>query len=253
MGLEAVTFDVWNTLMVHEYYDDRLKNHRMKCIRQALGDAGIAFTCPQIKAAYDYTEECLSSTWKSERDVSLESHLGLFLEGLGLELDDDLIEIIREPYAHALLHFRPQLIDGAADLLKGLQKQGYRIGLISNTGRTPGRTMRIVLEDYDISGCFDAMIFSDEIGYIKPNRKIFEKALAGLGTLPEKAVHVGDHPLLDVYGARACGWKAIHFTRYMANFEKYAAKYYSANGRVSEPDWTTDSLGEVEKALEAMR
>jgi putative hydrolase of the HAD superfamily len=247
--IDTVTFDLWNTLVVHEYYDNRLRTHRMRSIMEALRSAGYDFTWNEIDAAYEFTEEELTAVWKSERDLDNDAHLALFLEGLGLEDVDKLKEVIREPYVHALLHFRPKLVDGARDLLFSLKGRGYRIGLISNTGRTPGRTMRTVLEGYRLLRCFDAMTFSDETGYIKPNRRIFEVALRDLGARPEHTVHVGDHPLLDVYGAKSCGCHAILFTKYKENFEKYASKYYEANGRHCEADCTVEALPDVESAL----
>ncbi|OPY28266.1 MAG: putative HAD-hydrolase [Methanocella sp. PtaU1.Bin125] len=247
--IDTVTFDVWNTLVVHEFYDDRLKLHRISSIMEALRAEGYVITGEQMDAAYDYTEASLAAVWKSERDVGNDTHLALFLEGLGLDVSDALIDAIREPYSHALLHFRPKLVDGAAELLVGLKRQGYRIGLISNTGRTPGRTMRKVLDGYGLTKCFDAMTFSDEVCYIKPNPRIFALALDSLRAKPESTVHVGDNPLLDVYGARACGIGAILFTKYMDRFEQYASKYYSANGRQCEPDCRVDALPLVEKAL----
>jgi putative hydrolase of the HAD superfamily len=60
---------------------------------------------------------------------------------------------------------------------------------------------------------------------------------------------VGDHPLLDVYGAKAVGARAILFTKYAENFEKYASQYYSANGRHRTPDCAVDELSEVGAAL----
>jgi putative hydrolase of the HAD superfamily len=87
------------------------------------------------------------------------------------------------------------------------------------------------------------------VGYIKPNPRIFEIALHDLGAVPEHTVHVGDNPLLDVYGAKASGCRAILFTTYSENFEKYASKYYEANGRRSEADCTVGALPEVEAAL----
>jgi putative hydrolase of the HAD superfamily len=247
--IDTVTFDLWNTLVVHEYYDNRLRIHRMRSIMEALRGAGYDFSWEEINSAYEFTEAELAAVWKCERDLDNEAHLALFIEGLGLGDVDWLKEVIREPYAHALLHFRPMLVDGAKDLLPSLKARGYRIGLISNTGRTPGRTMRTVLEGYGLHRCFDAMTFSDETGYIKPNRRIFEIALHDLGARPEHTVHVGDNPLLDVYGAKACGVRAILFTKYQENFEKYASKYYEAKGRQCEADYTVEALPEVESAL----
>ena len=247
--IDTVTFDVWNTLVVHEFYDNRLRIHRMRSILEALRDAGYDFTWEQIDAAYEFTEARLTAAWKSERDLGNDTHLALFLEGLGLDTGDRQKDVVREPYSHALLHFRPRLVDGAKDLLLALKRRGYRIGLISNTGRTPGRTMRKVLDCYGLLESFDAMTWSDEAGYIKPSRRIFEIALRDLGSEPHRTVHVGDHPLLDVYGAKSSGIGAILFTKYMENFEKYASKYYAANGRHSEPDCEVDALPKVETAL----
>lgn len=247
--IDTVTFDLWNTLVVHDYYDNRLRVHRMRSIMDALHGAGYHFTWEEINSAYEFTEAELIAVWRAERDVSNEAHIALFLEGLGLEGVDHLREVIRKPYAQALLRFRPKLVDGAKDLLFALKGRGYRIGLISNTGRTPGRTMRTVLEDYGLHKCFDAMTYSDETGYIKPNRRIFEVALRDLGARPEHTVHVGDNPLLDVYGAKAAGCRAILFTKYQEDFEKYASKYYEANGRHSEADCSVNALPDVEAAL----
>ncbi|HMK45409.1 MAG TPA: HAD family hydrolase [Methanocella sp.] len=252
MPIDTITFDVWNTLIVHEYYDDRLKIHRMKSIHSALNHRGYEVSWEQTARAYDYTEECLTTVWKNERDISNDSHLALFIEGLGMEADDSLTEIIREPYNHALLHFPPKMVDGARDLLASLSDSGYKIGLISNTGRTPGKVMRKVLDSHGVTPYFSTMIFSDETGYIKPNRRIFEKAIASIGSIPERTVHIGDHPLLDIYGARACNYKAILFTKYTANFTKYASRYYSANGRVSDPDFTVEELSGINDALASL-
>jgi putative hydrolase of the HAD superfamily len=52
-----------------------------------------------------------------------------------------------------------------------------------------------------------------------------------------------------VYGAKAAGARAILFTKYRENFEKYASKYYEANGRHSEADLKVDTLPEIEAAL----
>jgi putative hydrolase of the HAD superfamily len=250
--LEAVTFDVWNTLLVHEFYDDRLTNARISRVEMSLENAGFRISRECLLDAYEYTEERLSILWKQEKDIGLDGHITLFLDGLGLEPDERTKDIIREPYALALLDFRPSMVDGARDVLDSLKNMGYRIGLISNTGRTPGSTIRIVLESYGLLSYFDRTTFSNEVGYIKPNRRIFERALAGLGSTPDKAVHIGDSMLLDIYGARAAGMKSILFNKYSERFEKYATRYYDANGRYEKPDETVGDLAKVVAAVERL-
>jgi putative hydrolase of the HAD superfamily len=250
--IDTVTFDVWNTLLVHEFYDDRVKRARIGRIESALSAAGFHISNCDVSKAYEYTEARLSSLWRRERDVSLEGHVIMFLDGLGLEASDRNKDTIREPYARALLDFEPALVDGAREALMGLKGRGYKIGLISNTGRTPGETIKLVLRGRDIYGYFDSMVFSNEVGYVKPNRRIFERALEGLGSRAESTVHVGDSMLLDVYGSRTAGMRSILFNKYSERFERYASRYYEAGGRRGTPDVTVERLADVAAALEKL-
>ncbi len=250
--IDTVTFDVWNTLLVHEFYDDRVKHARIRCIGGALARAGLRADYDGLLKAYEHSEARLTSLWRQERDASLDSHVAMFLEGLGLEATDRNMGIIREPYARALLDFEPALVEGARETLAGLKEKGYRLGLISNTGRTPGVTIRFVLGRHGILEYFDSMAFSNEVGYVKPNRRIFEHALEGLGSEPKNTVHVGDSMLLDVYGARTAGMRAILFNKYSERFERYALRYYDAGGRCETPDVTVDRLTDVACALEKL-
>lgn len=251
--IDTVTFDLWNTLLIHEYHDDRVKNARIERMLDALNRNGHGFTIDEMLKAYDYTEEYLAGTWKEEKDLDIDEHLALFLTGLGLEVEEQLLDVIREPYMYALFKFCPKIIDGAIPLLAGIKSDGYRVGLISNTGRTPGVTIRKILDRYGMSGYFDSMIYSNEVGYIKPNRKIFEIALEKLNASAENTVHIGDSRLLDIYGARSCGMSAILFDRYSAGFEKYAEKYYDAKGRRSEPDATVGSLEDITGVIKGLK
>ncbi len=250
--IDTVTFDVWNTLLVHEFYDDRVKQARIGRIERALSGAGFHVNDDDVTKAYEYTEARLASLWRRERDVGLEGHIAMFLDGLGLEASDRNKDTIREPYARALLDFKPALVEGARETLAGIKKKGYKIGLISNTGRTPGETIKLVLEGYGIYGYFDSMVFSDEVGYVKPGRRIFERALEGLGSSAERAAHVGDSTLLDVYGSRTAGMRSILFNKYAGRFERYASRYYEAGGRREKPDVTVDRLADVAAALERL-
>ena len=60
-----------------------------------------------------------------------------------------------------------------------------------------------------LSPLFDTILISDAEGISKPDRQIFHRALERLNTNPAQAVFVGDHPEVDVAGARAAGMQAI--------------------------------------------
>ena len=65
------------------------------------------------------------------------------------------------------------------------------------------------LECLELSPMFDAILISDAEGIVKPDCRIFHRALERLEASPAHAVFVGDHPEVDVAGARAAGLRAI--------------------------------------------
>lgn len=58
---------------------------------------------------------------------------------------------------------------------------------------------------------FDPVVVSGDHGYRKPDRRLFDRALAHLGVAPEHAVYVGNDMHRDVYGAREAGMTTIMF------------------------------------------
>jgi putative hydrolase of the HAD superfamily len=100
---------------------------------------------------------------------------------------------------------------GAAEAVRELASRGVALGIISNTGRTPGVTLRRVLERHDLLRHFTAVSYSDEVGYRKPDAEIFRRTLAGLGVEAGEAAHVGDNPVADVQGAQGVGMRGVHY------------------------------------------
>ena len=112
-------------------------------------------------------------------------------------------------YARPALLVPPAVDPGARGALDALAARGYTVVLISNTMRTPGATLRKLLEQYGLLGFFKHTTFSDEVGIRKPARGIFALSLRAVGGDPATAVHVGDDAVLDVEGARGAGMRVI--------------------------------------------
>src|ERR1051326_5628828 len=66
------------------------------------------------------------------------------------------------------------------DLLRELRRR-YRLILISNTNEDHAR---YVVQNYPVLRYFDAKIFSFEVGAMKPDRRIYERAIAVSGSRP---------------------------------------------------------------------
>ena len=59
-----------------------------------------------------------------------------------------------------------------------------------------------------------AVISSEGVGCYKPDRRLFEAAIAELGVEPSECAYVGDRQFEDVMGARTVGMKAIWINRF---------------------------------------
>jgi putative hydrolase of the HAD superfamily len=116
-----------------------------------------------------------------------------------------------EAYTQPILSELPIPVDGAADVLVELRSRGLRLAVICNTGRTPGKILRIILERLDLLKHLSVQTFSDELGLRKPRAELFERTLAALAVAPQDAMHVGDTLATDIAGARAIGMRAVHF------------------------------------------
>ena len=78
---------------------------------------------------------------------------------------------------------------------------------------TPSTILREHLEKHGLLEWFDHWSFSDEVGVYKPDRRIFDHALAGLGGVdPAEAAHIGDLRRTDIAGAKALGITAVRYT-----------------------------------------
>ncbi len=100
----------------------------------------------------------------------------------GDALDEELVEFIRQ---------------------LGLK---YKIGVISNAWGQ----LDDLLKEWGIEDAFDLVIGSGDVGIMKPDPRIYQMALAGLGVLPQQAVFIDDF-IENVHGAQTLGMHTVHF------------------------------------------
>ncbi len=94
--------------------------------------------------------------------------------------------------------------------LAALRAKGLRLAVLSNWDER----LPLLLERLGLAASFEAIVCSSEVGFEKPDHRIFRRALERLGVGPEAALHVGDHRLEDVEGAVAAGMHAIQLDRH---------------------------------------
>jgi HAD superfamily hydrolase (TIGR01509 family) len=121
------------------------------------------------------------------------------------------LDRVARAYQEPALTHRPEITPGAAEAVRELRARGLTLGLISNTGRTPGRILRHLLAGAGLLPCFDVLVFSDEAEVRKPAAAIFRRVLDRVRIDAAAGVHVGDDAAADVAGARDAGMRAIHY------------------------------------------
>ena len=204
--ITAITFDMWNTLIQDKHYGDL----RVKRVFEALREMRISRGYSEIRKAYLSTHDYVYDAWKDEnyRFVQVDERLGHILERLDADLTEPLRLKVLTDFQEFALADPPELVEGAIDTLRTLSSS-LKMGIICDSGYTPGRILRRVLAKHGVLRFFKVTVFSDENGYNKPHRSMFEKALSGLDVEPSEAVHVGDTFLTDIVGAKAAGMKAV--------------------------------------------
>jgi putative hydrolase of the HAD superfamily len=102
-----------------------------------------------------------------------------------------------------------RLYDDVRPALDRLSALGIALAVVSNWDLSLYRA----LEVHGLSAYFDVVVPSLEIGHEKPDPEIFRCAVERLGVGPERAAHIGDDPLDDLYGARSFGMVALLLDR----------------------------------------
>jgi putative hydrolase of the HAD superfamily len=225
--IRLVTFDFWDPLVTDSPENLRAQRAlRVAAIRRALDDAGAPVSETEAEDIHERSGVALAERfWSLNRDPSPEEQLRIVLDtgraGAAARLDRDAFATALHRYISPVLAHPPDLCPGAERAVRELAARGVRLGIVSNTGRTPGSILRRVLERHGVLAYFEAIAYSDEVGFRKPEARIFHATLEQAGVTPGEALHIGDNPDADVVGAQGVGMRAAHYT---AGFRRPSAE-----------------------------
>ncbi|WP_050616766.1 HAD family hydrolase [Bacillus testis] len=91
-------------------------------------------------------------------------------------------------------------------------KAQMKVAIITN-GSTQRQKAKIIKTD--LHNCFDTIVISEEVGFSKPDKRIFELALHKMNVPPEAALFVGDDIERDIGGCQRAHIKGIWFNPHM--------------------------------------
>lgn len=96
-----------------------------------------------------------------------------------------------------------QLYEDTLPTLQILKEHGFKIALCSNLAKPYGEQLKKIL-----SNLFDVVVFSYEVGAIKPEQQIYEVIKSYFDCEFPEILFIGDHPILDVETPISLGMSA---------------------------------------------
>jgi putative hydrolase of the HAD superfamily len=140
----------------------------------------------------------------------------LILDALSIDINTIAIEQLSVFYFLAeelFFKYKPLLLNEEIPaLLQDLKQEGKTINILSNTAFIKGSSLREILRYYDLFDCFSFQIYSDEVGYSKPNQEIYQLTFNEIEKIKplskHEIIHVGDNIISDYNGAKKFGFAA---------------------------------------------
>lgn len=233
--VEAILFDMGGTLRSSEKVDPTSKGQVVKQIMelieaenslaeftQLLGERGQAYVTWARNTCIELNEDDLWTQWMLP-DFPIEK-----IRSVAIPLN----QLWRE--ASGIRIVFPE----AREVLLELFRRGYRLGLISNT--TSSVEVPHILDEMNLSGCFETIILSCDIGIRKPDLAIFLEATDRMGIQPQKCAYIGNLWERDVVPSRQAGFSITCLLRDPKDPDSQVT-----NDPVKEPDFHIDNLTEL--------
>ena len=205
MAIAAITFDFWCTLF-----------------RDAKGVARQAMRVDAFSrltgADPERVKKVLGDVWRvfdqhhrqQQQTLTPLDAVQYAAARLGLILNDEVTAALSEIFATAIIHYPAEPIEHALDAVQAASSI-LPVALISDTGVSPGSSLKALLACEGFLPHFSKLTFSDEVGVSKPHALMFKTTALALGVAPDELLHIGDREDTDVLGAKGVGATAVLF------------------------------------------
>jgi putative hydrolase of the HAD superfamily len=213
MDIRAVAFDVNGTL-VRILTDDGME--------QIFRSAAHFLTYQGIDLHRHQVRELYFETLREQQRTSPEEHPEFDAIGIWRSIIDrnatDFTRTLPAGKLEQMPRFLAEMSRGIArrrlslyphvrEVLDVLRER-YRLALVTDaqSAYTRGELHKVGLLDY-----FDPIVISGDHGYRKPDRRLFQFALDGMGVAAENALYIGNDMHRDIFGAREAGMPTVMF------------------------------------------
>ena len=212
--ISAISFDFWNTLFIGYSRDTVERDYqRKKIFADLASDHGINISPEESReladAVWKYFDKVWYSQWRTPDSLEL---LGFMCSETGISPDKGTMKKTAGMMGDLILEIPPAVTDDYLFSLLPELSQRFKLSIISDTGFSPGETLRRVLHKSGLEEYFSAFAFSDELGRSKPHHSLFDHILKG--DPASGLIHIGDIGETDIKGAKMIGAKAVRYTAY---------------------------------------
>ncbi len=214
---EAIFFDLFDTLILFDYSKLPTVNVNGKLFHSTASDVYDTFksfekdiTFEDFHKPFVYSYQQFQELKKKElREYHNKHRFKIFLENIKSEkntrnnkLLDELVKSHMDSLTKAMYFPTEHKV-----VLEYLKIKNYKMFIISNFDHSP--TAISALEKFKIKDYFVDIFISDEIGWRKPHRKIFEFALNKTELDPFNVILIGDNYEADIIGSANKGIDSI--------------------------------------------
>lgn len=215
MQVEAVLFDLFDTLLLIESGNDAEEVYYTPCLKRTyefLIKNGIDVAFEEFRRIYfEVRDRLYSEAQKNLEEPHFNVRISQTLQKLGYKFDvsDAVVASATDAFADEFMHY-VHLDENAINVLQKLHRK-YKLGIVSNFAIP--ECVRRLLDDFGLEKFFDVILVSAEVNRRKPSLEVFDMALKALGAYASRAVFVGDMPGLDVKGAKNAGMRTVLIER----------------------------------------
>lgn len=207
-GFKHISFDLWLTLIK--------SNPEFKIKRNLLFKDYFEIESPIEKVSQQlryYDVVCNTINERTGLNIDTNEIYLFILASLDVPIQGIQLSKLEGFYTESerlFLSYKPTLIySNTKDYLKIIKSEGIGLNILSNTAFIKGFTLKKLMVFYELEECFNFQIYSDECGFSKPNKKIFDLVHKEVPHIDKSQIlHVGDNEIADYKGALEYGFKA---------------------------------------------
>lgn len=135
--------------------------------------------------------------------------------------------------------YKLECYDGVYEIMRDLKKR-FLLGAVSD-----GQSLWAVpeLQSVNLEDFFQTVVVSGDLGYRKPDIRLFRQALDALQLAPQEVIFVGNDMYRDVYGAHAAGMKTVFFKSNQGDHSYHGA----------DADYIIYNFNELPRAIEFLQ